>query len=412
MKTITPRRVAITGAGVVSSLGNSVTELFDSLKANKSGVKHFPDWEKYTGLRSFLGAPAHDYDARLIARQHRRTMSRMSEMALIATQQALRQADIANVNDLNLMITMGSTTGSPGTFEEYFRKFQERGGPEGQLATSFFKIMNHSVASNVAMGLEFNGAQLAVASACSTSTQAAVVGWELIRAGYYDVVIAGGADELHHTSAAIFDNVHAASTRFTDRPTESPRPFDVNRDGLVVSEGAGVIVMESEEHMLKRGVKPLAFIEGGFYYCNGSHMTQPQIPGMVDTMAKALERADLKPEQIDYINAHGTGTVLGDNQEAKAINAVFGDQVPVSSIKGHLGHTLAACGTLEIIACAEMMRHQLLIPTRNLENIDPEAKCINLIQEQRATKARFILSNNFAFGGMNVSVIISSVEGN
>jgi 3-oxoacyl-[acyl-carrier-protein] synthase II len=305
---------------------------------------------------------------------------------------------------------MGSTTGSPETFEQYFRKFIERKGPGGQLSTSFFKIMNHSIASNVAVGLNYNGPQLAVASACSTSTQAIVAAWELIRAGIYDVVVAGGADELHHTSAAIFDNVHAASFGHNDRPEATPRPFDRDRDGLVVGEGAGMVVMESARHALQRGARPLAKVLAGSYYCNGTHMTQPQVEGMVDTMRMAIERARMTPAQIDYICAHGTGTLMGDVQEARATYEVVGGNTPVSSLKGHLGHTLAACGSIEAIASVAMLNEGVIFPTRNLENIDPEVACIKHVTSVVKAPIKTVLSNNFAFGGMNATIILSKWE--
>lgn len=396
--------------GVVCSLGMGVEQMFGALKSGATGVRRMPEWESYHGLRTMLGAPAVSYDNKVIPRQVRRTMSRMSEMAFLASQQALSQADMRQLDHRRSLIAMGSTCGSPATFEEYFRKFIETKSFTGQLSTSFFKIMNHSVASNVAVGLNYNGPQLAVSSACSTATQSIIAGWELIRSGLYDVVLAGGADELHVTSAAIFDNVQAASTKFNDAPQDAPRPFDIARDGLVVSEGAGIVVLESEEHARKRGVNPLAYIDGGAYYCDGAHMTQPQPEGMLTTMQMALDRAGLKPKDIQYVNAHGTATVLGDVCEAESTRQLFGAQTPVSSIKGHLGHTLAACGSIELIATIEMMRARTMIANRNLLTIDPQIPDMNLLKENTSKEFTRAISNNFAFGGMNTSVIFSASE--
>jgi 3-oxoacyl-[acyl-carrier-protein] synthase II len=406
-------RVFVTGRGAITSLGINAQDTFAGLVEGRSGVKHFAEWQKYNGLGCHLGAPVGNYEITKLPRTARRTMSRMSEMAALATLASLGQADLtsAEINNERTLIIIGSTTGSPNTLESYFKQLFDRGGPQGQMATSFFKIMNHSVAANVACALEYKGALMSPSSACATSAQAMIVGWELIRAGLYDRVIAGGADELHYISAAIFDIVLAASRGYNDRPGLAPRPFDSTRDGLVVSEGAGVVVLESEVSASKRGARPLAELRGGAYYCDGSHMSQSSAEAMQKTIEIALTRSGLKASEIEYVNAHATGTVQGDAEEATVIGRVFGPNVPVSSIKGHLGHSLAACGAIEAIACMDMMENGILIPTRNLEQPDVHCQGINLFKENLRRETKCVLSNNFAFGGMNTSLIISSMEG-
>ena len=331
----------------------------------------------------------------------------MSEMAVLASKQALSHARLSLTGDnLRNLLILGSTTGSPDTLETYFKKLIEKGGPEGQLSTSFFKVMNHSVAANVAMGLEVKIPNLAPSSACSSSSQAIALGWELLQTGLYDVVVAGGADELHYTSTAVFDNVLAASRGYNDSPSMSPRPFDQKRDGLVVSEGAAIVILETEEHAKKREARILGELVSGSYYCDGNHMAQPQSDSMIVAMNEALRRGGVNASDVGYVNAHATGTILGDIQEAKATFEVFGDKVPVSSLKGHFGHSLAACGSMEIIASLEMMHRNILIPTRNLETPDPECGGLNLIQTPVEQKTQYALSNNFAFGGMNTSLIL------
>ncbi len=405
-------KVYITGQGTLTSLGNSVEESFRGLSENRTGVRAYPEWRQYNGLHSHLGAPVPAYDISRIPRQTRRTMSRMSEMASLAAFQALAQADLAPGPALNTprtLLILGSTSGSPDTLETYFRKLFEKGGPEGQFSTSFFKVMNHSVAANVAAALEFNGALLAPSSACASSAQAMILGWELIQAGIYDTVIAGGADELHYMSAAIFDIVQAASRKYNDHPELSPRPFDRARDGLVVSEGAAVIVMESERTMRARGARPIAEFLGGAYLCDSTHMSQSSAATMHEVMKLALARAGRDLRDVDYVNAHATGTVHGDIEEAKAIAETFGSRTPVSSLKGHFGHTLAACGTLEVISSIKMMETGGLIPTRNLTDIAPECAGIAHVTPEtvRPARLRTVLSNNFAFGGMNTSLVIT-----
>lgn len=405
-------KVYVTGMGALTSLGNDVETFFGRLKRGETGVRAFPEWRQYNGLHSYLGAPVPDYDAMKIPRQVRRSMSRMSEMAALATFQALGHADLrpgAQLNSPRVLIMMGSTSGSPFTFETYFRKLIERGGPEGQLSTSFFKVMNHSVAANVAASLDFNGALMSPSCACATSTQAMIAGWELIKAGLYDIVIAGGADELHYMSTSIFDIVLAASRGYNERPDECPRPFDHERDGLVVSEGAGVVVLEAETSVAKRGARPLAEVRGGAYLCDGSHMSQSSSETMNKVMNEALRRSGLTAADVGYVNAHATGTVHGDTEEAKAIASVFGE-VPTSSLKGHLGHSLAACGAIEAIACIKMMEEGLLIPTKNLRQVSPDCAGPRHLTEVTLARVTTVLSNNFAFGGMNTSLLLSSLQ--
>jgi 3-oxoacyl-[acyl-carrier-protein] synthase II len=403
-------KVFITGMGALTALGNDVETIFTNLKAGVGGVKHIKEWEQYNGLHSHLGAPVGDYDVSKLPRTVRRAMSRMSEMGALAAMQAVAHADLpvpASLNSTRSMLIIGSTSGSPQTLETYFRKLFEKNGPEGQVSTSFFKVMNHSVAANVAAALDYHGPLLAPSSACATSSQAMILGWELIRSGAYDLVIAGGADELHYMSAAIFDIVMAASRGFNSRPDEASRPFDKDRDGLVVSEGAAIVVMESEQHMLARKGRPLAEFKAGAYLCDSGHMSQSSTATMVKTMHEALSRSGLNPSEIDYVNAHATATVHGDEAEIKAISEVFGSRIPVSSLKGHFGHTLAACGTLEAIMSVKMMEEGILIPTRNLKSVSSDCEGVDHLQSNRATSVRTVLSNNFAFGGMNTSLLLS-----
>jgi 3-oxoacyl-[acyl-carrier-protein] synthase II len=403
-------KVFITGMGAVSSLGMGVDETFAGLLEGRTGVRRFADWEKYRGLGTLLGAPAPSFDVSRIPRSARRTMSRMSEMAVFATTEALGMADLPigdHVSTPRVLLCMGSTTGSPETMELYFKKLIERQGPEGQLGTNFFKVMNHSIAANVASALGFRGPVMSPSSACATSAQAMIMGWELIQSGLYDIVIAGGGDELHYTSAAIFDIVQAASRGYNDRPEQASRPFDDARDGLVVSEGAGVVILESEASVRKRGVRPHARFLGGAYLCDGTHMSQPNASAMIEVMNASFDRAGIRSTEVDYVNAHATGTVQGDAEEAQAVGEVLGSKIPISSLKGHFGHSLAACGAIEAICSVKMMQNEVLIPTRNLDRVSASCSQVFHLQEKRAAQPKVVLSNNFAFGGMNTSLLVS-----
>jgi len=202
----------------------------------------------------------------------------------------------------------------------------------------------------------------------------------------------------------------AASRGYNDKPDQTPRPFDKTRDGLVVSEGAGIVILESEASARSRNVRPLAEMAGGSYLCDGTHMSQSSYEGMVAVMKSALQKSQIEASAIDYANAHATGTQQGDAEEAKALATVLGDKVPVSSLKGHMGHALAACGTLEVIACIKMMDSNTVIPTRNLADVDAECSGVFHVKELMKRRVDNVLSNNFAFGGMNVSLVLRKVN--
>ncbi len=398
--------------GIVSCLGNRVDDFFESLLQSRSGIQSFPEWKQLVGQKSCVGGAVREFSTEDIPRSIRRSMSRMSEMAYHASRQALHQADLAigpNSDLSRCLLILGSTTGSPQGYQDFFKKYFEKGGPEGQLSTAFLKTMNHSVAANVGMALPWTGPILSPSSACTTSSQALILGWELLQTGMYDVVLAGGADELHPNSAGVFDIVYAASTKFNDQPELTPRPFDKNRDGLAVAEGAGMLVLETEAHLLARKGRPLAEFMGGAYICDGTHMTHAQVPAMAKVMQMALNRSKLKSQEIDYVNAHATGTVVGDLEEIRATREVFGPEIKVSSLKGHMGHSLAACGAMELIASIAMLQNKKLIGTRNLEEIDPDCALVQHLQKNTDFAPKRILSNNFAFGGVNSSLVISAV---
>ena len=404
-------KIYISGYGAITSLGNTPNEMFSSLLENRTAVRKISAWDKIKGLNCRLGAPAMTYSSAGLPRTARRTMSPMSEMAALATQQAFEHAGLKmeTLDFSRSLLSMGSTTGSPIGLEDYFQKIQDNNGVQNQSGTAFFKIMNHSVASNVAVALGFNGALISPSSACATSAQAAIIGWELIRSGLYDIAICGGADEMHYLSAAVFDSVYAASRGYHDDPTATPRPFDQRRDGLVVSEGASVVILENEASLAKRGGKALGEFCGGAYLCESSHMSQSNELQMHKVMTLALQKSGVKKDQIEYVSAHATGTLQGDAAEAAAIGGVFGNQVPVSSLKAHFGHSMAACGTQELITTLMMMNEGVQIGTRNLEEVAPECSQVMHLQNNRNVNTNLALSNNFAFGGINTSFVLKKV---
>ena len=335
-------------------------------------------------------------------------MGRVGILAALASQDAMADANLGedDVTSERTGVAMGSTTGSVPVLEHFFGSYLATGGILEQEGTNFMKIMGHTVAANVGTMLGVKGRLIAPCSACASSTQAIGYGYEAIKDGYQDLMFCGGADDLHPITAGVFDILHAASKNFNDAPHATPRPFDIRRDGLVVSEGGAVVVLEEYGRARERGAKIYGEILGYGTCCDGSHMTTPSQDGMVRCMRAALEAAAIQNTDLAYINAHATGTDLGDIAECQAIKELIGDKVPVSSTKGYTGHTLAACGAIELIFCLLMMKHGFIAPTLNLEEIDPACRGIGHVQEKIETELDLVMTSNFAFGGVNAVLIV------
>jgi 3-oxoacyl-[acyl-carrier-protein] synthase II len=402
------RRVVITGMGVVSPFGRGIEGLMSALLAGKSGVIEVPVLAEIVGMRTRVAALATGVDPMEIPRKFRRSMSSMSVFATLASQDAVAMAGLtaAQLGSGRLGVSIGSTTGSPQTMQEFFRDFSVDNSLERMKSTLFFHIMNHSCASNVAQVLGVTGRILAPAAACSTSSHAVGYAAEMIGMGKQDFMLCGGADEFHPLTSATFDIMNAASTAFNDAPTRTPRPFDRDRDGIVCGEGSGILLLESLESAVGRGATILAEITGFATNSDPGSIANPNALSIAECMRQALDEAQVKPDQVDYVNAHATATVQGDIAECEAISGVFGRSTPTSSLKGHLGHAMAASGTLELAACIEMLRRGVLIPTLNLENIDPLCANVQHVQGVTHRAVATVVKNNFALGGVNSSIIL------
>lgn len=402
--------VVVTGSGVISPLGNSYQELLDGLFAGRSGVRKLPELEQVGGLRSRLAATVTGIDPKQIPRKYRRSMSEMSVYAYLASCQALEMAAYPETQpaDGRLGVIIGSTLGSTATSETFFQDYFRDHSLERMKAGLFFQLMGHSCAANVAQSLGITGRVMAPSAACATGCQAVGYAYEQIAFGRQDAILCGGADEFHPLTAATFDIMHAASLAFNEEPEASPRPFDSRRDGVVCGEGSGILLLENKRTALARGARILAEIVGFATTSDSSSIANPDVGAMVTCMRLALEDAGLQAQQIDYVNAHATGTEQGDIAEAEAIGALFGSRTPVSSLKGHLGHCMAASGSIELAACLGMLQRQTLIPTRNLQQIDERCAAIHHLQEPRAQRLHLILKNNFAMGGINSTIILRS----
>ena len=406
------RRVVVTGLGAVSPLGYGASRLFDGMENGDTAVKRMPEWSEYEGLRSLLAAPCEICGEKDIPRKSRRSMSPMSLMAVQAAEEALAASGISkdDVADDCCGCVAGSTMGSAKVINQAYELVLPEKDFTQLTSMMFFKCMAHSVSANLASHFSLKGAVMATSAACASSLQAIGTGYDLIRCGRQDIMLCGGAEEVHPTVTGIFDLLYATSTGFNDEPEATPRPFDAKRDGLVCGEGAAILVLEEYERAATRGADILCEITGYATGGSGDHVSQSNTDAMIRCMNHALRDAGTSPEEVDYVNAHATGTIQGDAAEAAAISAVFGDSVPVSSLKGYIGHTMGASGALELAASILMMREGKLIPGRNLDVPGDDCSSINHLKAVEDRSVSKILKNSFAFGGVNASIVCESIQ--
>jgi 3-oxoacyl-[acyl-carrier-protein] synthase II len=402
------KRVVITGMGAVSPYGRGVNTLLNSLIEGKSGICRAEELAAIRGLRCRVAGLVPHIDPQEIPRKYRRSMSNMSIFAVFACSEALKQAGLGTEECAGgqMGVAIGSTTGSIQATQEFFENFLDTSDLEQMKSTVFFKIMNHSCAANISKVLGLTGRILSPSAACATSCQALGYGYEMITFGRQQYMLCGGADEFHALTAGAFDVLNAASVKFNEQPHRTPRPFDRDRDGVVCSEGSGIILLESLDSARQRGVPILGEIIGFSTVSDPKSIANPDPDSIELCMREALNDADLKPQQIDYVNAHATATVQGDLAEGEAIFRLFGNNVPVSSFKGHIGHTLAASGALELCAVVGMLNRRCMIPTLNLDNIDDLCKNIHHVKSLKTEKLQTAIKNNFALGGVNSSLVI------
>ncbi len=406
------RRVVVTGLGAVSPCGYGVEPLFQALMGGESAVRRVPEFDRVKGLRCKIGGVAPDPDTMFIPRKHRRSMSRMSQFAVLACREALAQGGVDETlcGSGRLGLAIGSSVGSPETFQDFFGGYLRDWSIESVKSQLFFRVMGHSCAVNAAQALGISGRVLAPSAACASSGQALGLGFEAIALGRQDLMLCGGADELHPLTTGTFDIINAASTGYNDRPQASPRPFDLERDGTVCSEGSGVLLLEALDSALRRGARPLAEILGFAMLTDPANISSPGSESLEACMRQALEHAGVSPRHVEYVNAHATGTLLGDQAEGRAIERIFGDRPLVSSCKGHLGHCLAASGALECAAVVRMLLVRRLAPTLNLEYIDLRCGKIHHITKPTQTPVSVVIKNSFALGGANTAVVIASID--
>lgn len=408
------RKVVVTGFGAISPFGIGVPLMMENLEAGRSAVKNMQaEWERLiTDLNCWVGAPVQvSLDEKSIPRKYRKTMGRSAILATLAVREAINHSGLDEelLGSGRCGVGFGSSTGSVASTEKFFTEsFNSRSQRQIQSGM-FFQIMSHTAAANIAQAFNITGRVLSANAACSSSAQAIGLGFEAIQSGKQDIMLCGGVDELHVMTTVSFDVVQAASYKYNDSPQDTPRPFDKDRDGTVCGEGAGCIVLESEESAIARGAEILGEISGFATLSSGVHIAQADKDSIETCINAALENAGLKASDVDYINAHATGTLVGDISEGQAIEAVFGERVPVSGLKGYFGHTLGASAALELIASFKMAEKGVLLPTKNLDQADASCAGLFHLKERLTKKINCFVKNSFAFGGIN-TVLIAKKE--
>ncbi len=402
------RRVVVTGMGGITALGDSWSAIEANMRAGRSGIRRMAEWEEIADLQTKLGAPVSDFAVPAhYSRKSLRSMGRVSQLAVRATELALISAGLADdprIRDGRMGVAYGSSGGSVEPVR-VFGRMLETGRMDGVTSTSYIQMMAHTTAVNIGLFFGLKGRVIPTSSACTSGSQGIGYAYEAIRYGKQDLMVAGGAEELSSTAAAVFDTLFATSQK-NECPASTPRPFDAGRDGLVVGEGAATLVLEAYEHASARGATILAEIVGFACNADGAHVTQPESDTMAVVMRQALEDAGLPADAIGYVSAHGTATDLGDIAESHATRRVLGPKVPISSLKGYFGHTLGACGAIEAWLGIEMMRRDWFAPTHNLSEPDPKCAEMDYVTGTgRQLSVDHFMSNNFAFGGINTSLI-------
>ena len=405
------KRVVVTGMAGITSLGETADQIFAQFEQGNSGIRYMPDWEVYTDLRSKLGGPVESFTIpKHFNRKVTRGMGRVALMSTICAEKALEDAALLNdpiLNSGQAGVAFGSSAGSVDAIGEFGSMLLDN-NMNKLNATTYIRMMSHTSAVNMTVYFGLKGLTLPTSSACTSGSMAIGQAYEAIKYGKQTVMLAGGAEELSAAGSAVFDVLLATSGQ-NEHPEKTPRPFDAQRDGLVVGEGAGCLILEEYEHAKARGTQIYAEIIGYGSNTDGQHVTRPDSDMMGCCMQLALADAQIQADQIDYVNAHGTSTDQGDIAETQATARILGNK-PISSLKSYFGHTLGACGAIEAWLSIEMMQRSQFIATLNLEQIDQACGDLDyIVNDSRNMHADIIMSNNFAFGGINTSLIFKRV---
>ena len=407
------KRVVVTGMGGVTALGDRWEQVEAALERGVNAVRRVHDWDYIESLHTRLACPLPRFDPPdHYPRKKTRSMGPVSLYAVRASEYALADAgllDDPSIKDGRMGVAYGSSSGSVEPVRA-FGKMLETGSMSDVTSNSYVQMMPHTTAVNVSLFWDLKGRIVPTSCACASGSQAIGYAYEMIAQGKQTLMLAGGAEELSGPAVAVFDMLYATSTR-NGEPQSTPRPFDAARDGLVVGEGAATLVLEEYGHAVARGARIHAEVVGFGCNSDGAHITQLTAATMAVAMRQALADAQLSPDAIAYVNAHGTSTDRGDIAESHATAETFGARVPISSLKSYIGHTLGACGAIEAWWTIEMMKRNRYAPTLNLSDVDPACAPLDYIRgAPREIDADYVMSNNFAFGGVNTSLIFARVR--
>ena len=407
------KRVAVTGMALASPLGSKVETAFERLKVFKNCVEHWEVLDEYDKLNTKLAARVQGFEIpKHFTRKVIRTMGPVSVMAAATAEEALLQAGLLDdqiISSGQTGVSYGSSSGSLDAIMDFYSMCIDK-EVKTLNSGSYIKMMAQTTAVNLSLYFKTHGRLIPTSTACTSGSMGIGYAYEMIKNGYQTVMIAGGGEEIHPAQMGVFDTLFATSTK-NDTPKLTPSPFDIERDGLVIGEGAGTLILEEYEHAKARGANIIAEIAGFSTNTDGTHITNPNKDMMKEVMLQSLSDAGLSPEAIGYINAHGTATVNGDIAESNATVEVFKNKVPVSSIKSYTGHTLGACGAIEAILTIEMMKNKWFCPNLNLKNPDPECGNLDYITGTgREIDIEYAMTNNFAFGGINTSIILKKPD--
>jgi 3-oxoacyl-[acyl-carrier-protein] synthase-1 len=406
------KKVFITGRGLVTPLGRGRSVNEEALRTGKSGVVFCQDWANHSLASCVAGLVDIELESDFLDRKRKRFMAPNSAMAVLAVEEALAEANLSPEDIANKRIAVIS--GVAGTsYEEIYNTadtFYETKQIRKVNPCVVPRVMPSSAVANLSLIFGFTGESYDISAACASSAHATILGARMIQSGMYDIVVCGGAEQCDWVQALGFTAIRALSKNYNDAPSRASRPFAADRDGFVLAEGAGFMVLESEESMTQRKVQPYSTISGCCGNSNATDMVVPDTKASIAVMRGALESANLNPEEIDYINTHGTATLIGDPVEMRAIKEVFGTKPAINSTKSQTGHMIGATGAVELIFTSMMIEKNFISPSLNLENPEEEFEWADFVVETRENvKIKHALSNSFAFGGSNASLIISAV---
>ena len=406
------RRVVVTGMGIASPLGSTVETAFERLKTYQNCIEYWSELDEIKNMNTRLCAKVTGFQKpEHFTRKVTRTMGTVALMSAVTSENAIKDANLLGnpiITNGRCGVSYGSSTGSMKPIFDFYAIELEK-EVKNLNSGSYIKMMTQTTAVNISLYFKTTGRLIPTSTACTSGSLGVGMAYESIKYGQQDIMIAGGAEELHPSQAGVFDTLYATSIK-NNTPNKTPSPFDRDRDGLVIGEGAGTLILEEYEHAKNRGAKIYAEIVGFATNTDGTHITNPNPDTMQIVMENSIKSAGLSADDIGYVNAHGTGTKNGDIAESIATQNAFKRQVPISTIKSYTGHTLGACGAIEAILSIEMMRNKWFAPTLNLNNIDPECgKLDYIVGEGRNIDTEYVMSNNFAFGGINTSLIFKRV---